>query len=299
MLNIENLNFSYKKGKQILHDINISIKPGEIVGLIGMNGAGKSTLMRNISGIVQPDSGNIIINGTDRKNYTADDCKKIAFLNANSNLYSDFTVKENLKIMQHFYNTPQKKLLNIIKLLKCDEFLDKKVKELSSGMRQRAAIAASTLGDFNLILLDEPTNAIDIETKKYIIEYIKYLSNKKNSILITSHNIKDIEELCERVYILRNGKVVKQATVEELLKESSEKNQKWNIAVPRNTDINNILRNNNKYSIENSDMYVKIIVDEKYKQNIIKELVNSDVEIIYVESFIHNLEDAVLEIIGK
>ena len=247
MLNIENLNFSYKKGKQILYDVSLNIKPGEIVGLIGMNGAGKSTLMRNISGIVNPDSGKIVINGTDRKKYTSEERKKIAYLNAENNLYNEITVKENINIMQHFYNVSKERTENVIKMLRCDEFMDKKVSELSSGMRQRAAIAASTLNNSNLILLDEPTNAIDIETKKYIMDYINYLSNKKNGILITSHNIKDIEELCERVYIMRHGRIVKEATVESILKESSEKNQKWSISVPKNTDIPRLIGNNVEY----------------------------------------------------
>lgn len=298
MLNIENLNFSYKKGKQILYDISLNIKPGEIVGLIGMNGAGKSTLMRNISGIVNPDSGKIVINGTDRKKYTSEERKKIAYLNAENNLYNEITVKENINIMQHFYNVSKERTENVIKMLRCDEFMDKKVSELSSGMRQRAAIAASTLNNSNLILLDEPTNAIDIETKKYIMDYINYLSNKKNGILITSHNIKDIEELCERVYIMRHGRIVKEATVESILKESSEKNQKWSISVPKNTDIPRLIGNNVEYYIEEGDLNLKVVVNEKFKQSTIKLFVNSDVEIISVESFINNLEDAVLEIIG-
>ncbi|MBP1565613.1 MAG: ABC transporter ATP-binding protein [Oscillospiraceae bacterium] len=298
MLNIENLNFSYKKGKQILYDISLNIKPGEIVGLIGMNGAGKSTLMRNISGIVNPDSGKIVINGTDRKKYTSEERKKIAYLNAENNLYNEITVKENINIMQHFYNVSKVRTENVIKMLRCDEFMDKKVSELSSGMRQRAAIAASTLNNSNLILLDEPTNAIDIETKKYIMDYINYLSNKKNGILITSHNIKDIEELCERVYIMRHGRIVKEATVESILKESSEKNQKWSISVPKNTDIPRLIGNNVEYYIEEGDLNLKVVVNEKFKQSTIKLFVNSDVEIISVESFINNLEDAVLEIIG-
>lgn len=298
MLNIENLNFSYKKGKQILYDVSLNIKPGEIVGLIGMNGAGKSTLMRNISGIVNPDSGKIVINGTDRKKYTSEERKKIAYLNAENNLYNEITVKENINIMQHFYNVSKERTENVIKMLRCDEFMDKKVSELSSGMRQRAAIAASTLNNSNLILLDEPTNAIDIETKKYIMDYINYLSNKKNGILITSHNIKDIEELCERVYIMRHGRIVKEATVESILKESSEKNQKWSISVPKNTDIPRLIGNSVEYYIEEGDLNLKVVVNEKFKQSTIKLFVNSDVEIISVESFINNLEDAVLEIIG-
>lgn len=300
MLKIEKLNYSYKKGKQILHDIDLTVNRGEIVGLIGMNGAGKSTLMRNISGVVTPQSGRVLINGQDRSKFSDAQRRQVAFLNAENNLYKECSVKDNFNIFKHLYDSSDDVLNMTSRLLKCDDMMAKKIGELSSGMRQRAAIAASTLNEFRLFLLDEPTNAIDIETKRYIIEYIRYLSNENNGILITSHNIKDIQELCNRVYILRHGKIVKEATVDEILKESAEKNNRWCISVPAGTDVKCILENSEQYncSIDTGDTFVKISVDESTKQKVIKELVDSDIDIVSVESMVNNLEDAVLEIIG-
>ncbi len=299
MLNVQNLNLSYKKNEQILHDVSLNIKSGEIVGLIGMNGAGKSTLMRAISGVVPYQSGSVTINNIKQEQLTAKQRREILFLNANNNLYKEMTVKDNLEILRHFYCAREENETLAVNMLKCKDMLNKKVSELSSGMRQRAAIAGCTLGDFRLLLLDEPTNALDIETKKYIIDYIKYLSGKQNGILITSHNIKDIEDLCKRVYILRHGKIVKEATVDSILRESSEKNQKWCISIPKECKYKSIINlyDESEYSLEINDTSVKIIIDENIKQSLLKKIILSDIEVISVSSMVNNLEDAVLEII--
>lgn len=300
MLRVENLNLSYRKGKQILYDVSINVKQGEIVGLIGMNGAGKSTLMRAIAGVVPYESGNIFVSGTNTLALSINQRREISFLNASHNLYGEMTVYDNLNIMKNFYNADEKKMTHAVDLLKCSSMLDTKVSELSSGMRQRASIASATIGDFKLFLFDEPTNALDIETKKYILDYIRYLSNKDNGILITSHNIKDIEELCDRVYILRNGRIVKEATIESILSESAEKNRMWNITIPKKTDCNMILSSYSDvtYSLEFDENNIKLIVDQDIKQQVLKHLILDGIEIVSVNSLVDNLEDAVLEIIG-
>ncbi|HEZ7991326.1 MAG TPA: ABC transporter ATP-binding protein [Ruminococcus sp.] len=300
MLKVKNLDLSYKKDEQILHNVSLNVNPGEIVGLIGMNGAGKSTLMRAVSGVIPYQSGSITVNGKDIKKLTAQQRREISFLNAAHNLYSDMTVRDNMNIMRKFYKADEKSVQIAVKLLKCSDMLDKKTSVLSSGMRQRASIATSTLGSFRLLLLDEPTNALDIETKKYILDYIHYLSSEQNGILITSHNIKDIEELCDRIYVLRHGKIVKEATIESILRESAKKNHKWSISIPKTAQCRTIVEayGKSEYSIETTEHSVNIIADEKIKQDILRKLVLDNIEIISVNSLVDNLEDAVLEIIG-
>lgn len=300
MLKVENLNLSYKKNEQILHDVSLSINSGETVGLIGMNGAGKSTLMRAVSGVVPYQSGNITINNIKQENLTVKQRQEVLFLSADNNLYGEMTVKDNLEILRHFYCAGEEKVTLAVNMLKCQDMLNKKVSELSSGMRQRASIAGCTLGDFRLLLLDEPTNALDIETKKYIIDYIKSLCGKQNGILVTSHNIKDIEELCDRVYILRHGKIVKEATVDSILRESAEKNQKWCISIPEGSDYKSLVESYDKseYSFDINDTSIKIIVNEKIKQSLLRKIILADIQIISVISMVNSLEDAVLEIIN-
>ena len=301
MLKVSDLDLSYNKGEQILHKVSLNVEPGEIVGLIGMNGAGKSTLMRAVAGVIPYQSGNVTINGKGIKDLSVEHRREILFLNAMHNLYSDMTVRNNLSIMRRFYKADRKSVQTAVNMLKCSDILDKKVIELSSGMRQRASIAASTLGSFRLLMLDEPTNALDIENKRYIIDYIRYLSSSQNGILITSHNIKDIEELCDRVYVLRHGKIVKEATIESILRESAEKKRKWSISFPKTAQYSKIVEayEKSEYSVETTENSTAIIVDEKIKQDVLRKLILNDIKIISVNSLIDNLEDAILEIISE
>ncbi|MBQ3783211.1 MAG: ABC transporter ATP-binding protein [Lachnospiraceae bacterium] len=300
MLKIENLNVSYKKGSPILHNVSMHVDAGEIVGIIGMNGAGKSTLMRAISGVLPYQPGTIKIKNVDACKITMEQRQKISFLKAENNIYKELSVLENIKICQKLYKAKNATVKKAIELLRCEEILNKKVGELSSGMRQRVSIVTSTLSDYHLLLLDELTNAIDIETKKYIIEYVRSLSNEHNGILITSHNIKDIEELCDRIYILRKGEVVKETTVESILRESEEKNNTWFVSVPLGSDCDLALMSfkKNEYSVKECETCISIQVDEAKKQELLKQLILNEIKIISVSSMIDSLEDAVLEVMG-
>ena len=212
----------------------------------------------------------------------------------------ELSVLENIKICQKLYKAKNATVKKAIELLRCEEILNKKVGELSSGMRQRVSIVTYTLSDYHLLLLDELTNAIDIETKKYIIEYVRSLSNEHNGILITSHNIKDIEELCDRIYILRKGEVVKETTVESILRESEEKNNTWFVSVPLGSDCDLALMSfkKNEYSVKECETCISIQVDEAKKQELLKQLILNEIKIISVSSMIDSLEDAVLEVMG-
>ncbi len=222
MLEVNNIYKSYNDDGYVLHDVSVNVNKGEIVGLVGLNGAGKSTLMKSIAGIINVNHGNIMFSGKNIETLSENEKKKISFLSTNNNLYSELSVKENIEIFRRIYYKNESDVKSIVDILGIDSFLNKTVKNLSTGMKKKAEIACATLGDYELLMLDEPTNGLDIEAKSKILNYFKWRLTKDNGILITSHNINDIEQLCDRVYIIREGKIILETSIFEL-KEYSRK----------------------------------------------------------------------------
>ena len=223
MLRVCDVTKSYDGVNIILNNINMYAKKGEIVGIVGLNGAGKSTLMKTIAGVTDVSSGHVLINGADNKLLSEYQRKKISFLSTGYNLYNELTVIENLNIFKKIYVASDEELKHVVSLLKIESFLNKKVGDLSTGMKKRVEIACSTMHKFNLLMLDEPTNGLDIEAKEQILDYFRSRLTPNNAILITSHNIKDIEKLCKRIYVIREGKIIIDTTIEELLQRNSNK----------------------------------------------------------------------------
>jgi len=293
LLEVQNINKKYKEGYRVLKDVNLHIEAGEIVGLIGLNGAGKSTIMRVISGVSNFQEGTIFFEGSQIKKLSNIQRKKIAFLCASNNLYEEMTVADNLEVFKKFYNASDLDKQAMIDALDLQNMLKKKVSELSSGMQQRVAIACSMVGKPKLVMMDEPTVSLDMENKSKIIQFILSQLSPETGILITSHNSKDIEELCERIYILRQGEIVKESTVKGVLREASRHNKRWIVSVQldKQNRLNDLLQDYNvKYNEDSLDIYV----EEINKKLLLQKL--SEFEIISVKSEVDNLEDAILEV---
>lgn len=300
MLEINKLYQSYEKDKLVLQDIELCVKKGEIVGLVGTNGSGKSTLMRTICGVIPIQTGTIEIDGIPIQERTIDQRKRVTYFCADNNLYRELTVIDNLKIFQRIYGVSNQRVEEVIKSLNCTKLLKKRVGQLSSGLRQRVAIACTTMKEFQMLLLDEFTNALDIENKSNIIQYIRLLSKEDNGILVTSHNIKDIQDLCSRIYVLRNGKIIKQANVEQFMQESAMRNNQWIICV----DITNMSSSNidfitKKYQVITMKNYLRLMVSEQEKTQALRELGELGADIISLNNKIDNLEDAILDVIKE
>jgi len=213
LLEVQNIGKRYEGGYRVLKDVNIHIEAGEIVGLIGLNGAGKSTIMRIISGVSTYQEGEIFFEGSQIKALSRMQRKKIVSLCASNNLYEEMTVADNLDVFTKFYHASKLDKESMIDKLDLGNVLRRKVSKLSAGMQQRVAIACLMVGRPKLVMMDEPTVLLDIENKYKIIRFIQSQISPETGILITSHNSDDIEELCERVYILKQGEIVKELEV--------------------------------------------------------------------------------------
>ena len=219
VLKCENLNKNFGK-KQILKNVSFEIEEGDILGFIGPNGAGKTTTIKLILGLQSIDSGTVKINGYDIQKDFEKAIEKVGTIVENPDLYMYLSGYDNLKLIANLYkNVDKKRIDEVVKLVKLEQRIKDKVSKYSLGMRQRLGIAQALLHKPNLLILDEPTNGLDPEGIKELRDLIKDLAEKENmAIVISSHNLAELESFCNKVTIIKNGKVVETSTINEVKK---------------------------------------------------------------------------------
>jgi ABC-2 type transport system ATP-binding protein len=210
--------------KKALNNVNLEIKEGEFLGIIGPNGAGKSTLIKILTGILTPTSGEAKILGMipykQRQKYT----KNIgAVFGQRTQLWWDLPVKDSFELLKHIFRIPdevyRENLDTFSKILDIDKYLSVPVRKLSLGERMRCDLAASLLHNPKIVYLDEPTIGLDVEAKYRIREFLKELNKKGVTIILTTHDMGDIEELCPRIVIIDKGKKIFDGPIEEIKKK--------------------------------------------------------------------------------
>lgn len=209
-------NISKKLGKkQILKNVSFFLCANEIVGLVGCNGVGKTTLLKIVLGLQKSNSGDIRINGYDIKKDFNNALERVGAIIENPDMYSYLTGRENMELISRYYkNVNESRINELIKLVGLEDSIDMKVNKYSLGMKQRLGIAMSLINDPNLLILDEPTNGLDPEG---IISLRKILLKLKNiTILISSHNLNEIDNLCDRVLFVKEGSIVKDINCEDI-----------------------------------------------------------------------------------
>lgn len=217
MLEVKNLIKKYT-GKTVLKGINFSVGEGEIVGFLGLNGAGKSTTMNIITGYLSSNGGAVTINSKDVLEYPNETKKHIGYLPEMPPLYMDMTVYEYLKFVYDLKKVKKNKkehIDDICKLVKLDNVQNQLIKTLSKGYKQRVGIAQALIGDPKLLILDEPTVGLD---PKQIIEIRKLIKElgKTHTVILSSHILTEIQEVCDRIIIIHDGEIVADDTKENL-----------------------------------------------------------------------------------
>ncbi|MFD0050611.1 ATP-binding cassette domain-containing protein [Actinomycetes bacterium NPDC127524] len=197
-----------------VNDINFHVKQGEMVAYIGENGAGKSTTIKMLTGILTPTSGHIRVNGMnphkERESFTP--TIGVVF-GQRSQLWWDIAVQESFRLLKKVYKVSDQQyeehMGHIIKTLDLEPLLDKPVRKLSLGQRMRCELAAALIHNPPLLFLDEPTIGLDVLVKLKIREFLKEINQKYNTtILLTTHDLADIEALCDRVIMLDEGQII-------------------------------------------------------------------------------------------
>ncbi len=226
-LEVKNLEKKFKDFIAV-NNINFSIEEGQTLGVLGPNGCGKTTTIGMLLGLIKPSSGEILI---DDKNFEKINREKILsefnFASPYVELPKKLTVKENLEIYSRLYGVED--LNNRIKEISNDlnlgSFLNKKTGELSSGQKNRVSLAKSLINNPKILFLDEPTASLDPDIGDFVRKYIQeYKSKNKVSILLASHNMKEVERLCDNVIMMKEGKIIDRGTCQSLIDKHGRNN---------------------------------------------------------------------------
>ena len=225
-IEVINLSKSYKT-KNAVNNINFKINENEIVGLLGPNGCGKTTTIGMILGLLKPTSGQVLINGKNIENNKISILHKMNFISPYIELPKKLTVKQNLIVYGKLYNIQNlnQRINFLSEKLRLGDLLDKITGELSSGQKNRVSLAKALINDPTVLLLDEPTAALDPETADFIRTFLeKYKEEKKISVLLASHNMDEVKRLCNSVMMMKDGTIVDSGTPEDLIKKYGQKN---------------------------------------------------------------------------
>ena len=215
-IQIKNLNKTYNNVLAV-QNISFKINKGSIIGLLGPNGCGKTTTIGMMLGLIKPSSGSVFINGLNIENESnrTKILEKVNFISPYVELPKKLTVEENLLIYGKLYgvNNLKEKIINLMDDLNLINFRNRKTGELSSGQKNRVSLAKSLINEPEILLLDEPTTSLDPDVGDYIRSYIESFASKKNTtILLASHNMNEVERLCNEVLMMKNGKIIDEGT---------------------------------------------------------------------------------------
>ncbi|MDQ0158203.1 ABC transporter ATP-binding protein [Alkalibacillus salilacus] len=209
------------KGKTVVDEVDLYLDQGESVGLLGPNGAGKSTTISMISSLLKPTSGDVTLNQQSIIKNPAELRAVLGVVPQDIALYQELSAYENLKFFGRIYGVPKQQLesriqetLEIVGIKERQQGL---IKTFSGGMKRRVNIATALLHNPKILILDEPTVGIDPQSRHYILEMVRQLNQQGTTVLYTSHYMGEVEQLCDRVYIMDHGQVIAKGTKAELL----------------------------------------------------------------------------------
>lgn len=298
ILKLNNVTKVFNKHK-VVDNLSLMLFEGEIFGFIGPNGAGKSTTIKMICGLTSISSGSIFVNGYDiDKNFK----KAIANIGAvveYPQLYPYLSGKANLKLFASFYGKSAKaRIPNIIKILKMEGFINKKVSTYSLGMKQRLGIAQAMLNKPKLLILDEPTNGLDPDGIKDIRNLLVTLaSREKMAIIISSHNLTELEQICNQVAVIRSGKLLSFRNMNDI-HEEIENNQKISLHVNYPHYAGQLLQRKYNFKVKVAGNSIIVPIAEKHLASVITYLTYKHIKIYKTTKITKSLEQIYFELLN-
>jgi sodium transport system ATP-binding protein len=202
-------------------DISLHVNAGEVVGLLGPNGAGKTTTLRMLAGILTPDAGRVVVAGLDIHQQPLEAKRRLGFLSGDTQLYQRLSTREVLEYFGRLYGMDERRLAarigELVRDLEMESFAGRPCGTLSSGQKQRANIARAFLHDPDLLILDEPTVALDVVSGQFIVESIRQQRAAGRAIVFSTHIMSEAEYLCDRIMLMHEGRIVDEGTLDELI----------------------------------------------------------------------------------
>jgi ABC-2 type transport system ATP-binding protein len=296
ILRIDHLNKKVGK-KQILSDITFDVKEGELFGLLGPNGSGKTTIIRSILGLVKRNSGKVLINNYDLDTNFEEAIRSVGAIVENPKFYDYMSGYQNLEIFSYMYdNISTKRIEEVVDLVNLKDNIHKKVGTYSLGMRQRLGIAQALLHRPRLLLLDEPTNGLDPFGINELWGHLRSISKNENvAVIIATHLLKEIEDLCDRIAIIQQGELVHLSSVKpekmsdllDVLFEVDDKAKAYDIAKTNGFRVN----------LDHSILKLNIAKSEIPLINSL--LVQNNISVFQIQVMHKSLEESFLEITGE
>lgn len=278
------------KGKNVVDNVSFSLCEGDIMGFIGPNGAGKTSVIKLILGLYKLSSGNIKICGYDINNNYVNAIKNVGAIIENPDMYMYMSGYDNLMISSYIYNVSKSRVEEVIKLVNLDKRIYDKVNTYSLGMRQRLGIAQAIIHNPKLLILDEPTNGLDPEGIMELKILLKKLAGNGMGIIVSSHILSELESFCNMVCIINKGSVINYTNIDKLINISSSNY----VLELSNVNVNEYLDN---YNIID-DNHIKINVDSKKLNVVIKKLVNNNISIYEIKREVLSLEEIFMSLVG-
>lgn len=288
LLECQDLCKSFGK-KQILKNVSFELDEGDILAFIGPNGSGKTTTIKLILGLQGIDKGSVNINGFDIKKNFVKAIEKVGAIVENPDTYMYLSGWDNLKLTANMYkNISDEAIKDIVKLVDLETRIHDKVSKYSLGMRQRLGIARALINKPNILILDEPTNGLDPEGIKDLRNLLKKLAKEGMGILISSHNLAELESFCNKVLIIDNGTIIETSEVKEF--KNNDNKYVFTVSSTEKLDIEGIYEvSKTKFSFNG---------DKESIAKIVKKLVKENIDVYEVKMQELTLEEAFLKKTG-
>lgn len=294
MIKINSVSKSFNS-KYAVNNLTFGMPPNSIIGLLGPNGAGKTTLIRMLLDIIKPDDGEIIFNS---KKISSEDKNKIGYLPEERGLYKSQSVIETLVYLSMLKELTKKEAINraeyYLKKLDLFDYKDKKVTALSKGMLQKVQFIATIMFDPSLIILDEPFSGLDPINTRLMKDMINDLRTTETTIILSTHQMNQVEELCDIVLILNNGKEI----VSGNLKEIREKYSHNEYLVETDADLTN-LSTVSKISSDNSCKHRISLKEDFSSKDFLQEVLSGGYQLEHFEKLLMPLEDIFIKLVNE
>lgn len=280
---------------EAVKDLSLRIPEGEVCGFLGPNGSGKTTTIRMLLGLAKPTSGQVMLFDMPLKDHKSEILSQVGALVDAPAYYEHLSAQENLEIMRLIHQTENDKIKEVLKIVELENAKHKKVRDFSLGMKQRLGIAIALMNNPRLIILDEPTNGLDPSGIKKIRELlIKLVKNNGISIIVSSHNLFEIEQMCSYVCLINEGELIYQGDIQTLLNKYRQDDVYFK--TDKNEQLQSLL---SQYPVSLEKERVKVQTKWEDIPNINKHLVEQGVKVFEIKYDEATLEDIFLNMTNK
>ena len=283
----------YGSGVLAVNSVDMSVRRGEVYGFLGPNGAGKTTTLRMLVGLIRPTSGTVTVVGHAPGDPAG--LAKIGSLIEGPGFYPYLSGRENLRVVADLVGVSHKHVEEILDLVDLGSRAGRKFSTYSTGMKQRVGVAAALLKDPELVILDEPSNGLDPQGMAEMRKLIKDISHSDRTVLISSHLLGEVEQICDRVGVISNGRLVIQSTVQELVGEEGVLVKAQPVAQAQ--DVLTRMFGPEAVSRQNGSIHLKIKPENSIEIN--RQLMNAGVGVSELRPYERSLEDVFFQLTGE